>query len=119
MAVTAFIRRWSPALQSMAVLVALAIITRYGPSANVGATSYDVHGYSASVQAAQVVACHALASAAAKVVRFSGPWLVSLSSGRAIASGRVRGFSHSRFAPPSTAIESCYDATAPPGMLPT
>lgn len=117
MAETVFLRRWSAAIQTMAVLVAIAIIARCEPSPNAGAASDRVLRQSSSLQVVQVVTHEALARHPGKVVRSSGPWPVAPATVRAVVQGHIREFSSGGITLASSAVVTCYDATAPPGML--
>lgn len=116
---TVSLRRWSAAIQTVAVLVAIAIITRSEPSPSSGAASYTVHRQSSSVQAARVVAHEPLAQHPGKAVRFTGPWPLPLITGDTTVRGQIRECSSRGIAPASSAADTCYDATAPPKLLPT
>lgn len=117
MADTISFRRWPAAIQIVAVLVAIAIIARCEPSPSSGADRYTVHRQDSSMQAVQVVAHRAMARLPGKVVRFGGPSSVAMSNGRVPVIGHIREFSHGRITPPSCAVVTCYDATAPPTLL--
>lgn len=117
MAKTVSVRRWSSVIQSVAALVAIAIIARFAPSANAHAESYTVSRQSSAVQAAQVVAHHGLSRRPGKVASSSAPRSAPLSAGRAITSGAIRESSRGGITPSASAALTCYDATAPPGLL--
>lgn len=119
MAETVSLRRWSAAIQIIAALVAIAIIARCEPSPISGAASasYRVHRQSSSVHGLRVVAQETLARHPGKIVRSTGPWPVTLTTGHARIRRHIREFSRRGITPASSAVATCYDATAPPALL--
>jgi hypothetical protein len=119
MAETVSLRRWSAAMQTAVLLVAIAIMARFEPSpiSRAADANYSTHRQSSSVHVVRVVAHEALASHPGRAVRSGGPWPMAAITSRAIVGGHIGEFSIGRITPPSRAVVTCYDATAPPALL--
>src|SRR4051812_42788528 len=117
MAETPSLRRWSATVLSIAVLVAVAIIARVGPSLNAGVSTGSVVRRGGSLQPAQVVAHHALSKRHGIAMRSGGPLAAKESAHCATADEQRREPSRASVAAPDAAVGTSYDATAPPEMF--